>query len=93
MFFRWVSSHYSAGTKFYLSWDLYMGHLLKEMEASAQHCDAKCKRKAKKIRTFFTDKKILSFFVWNLDVQSVFTKESLISQQADASVIGENLTR
>lgn len=59
-----------------------------EMEASAKHCDTKCKKKAKKIRTFFTDKKVLSFLVWNLDVQLVFTKESLISQQADASVIG-----
>ena len=66
-----------------------MGHLLLEMEASAEQCDAKCKRKAKKIRTFFTDKKVLSFLVWILDVQSVFTKESLISQQSDASVIGE----
>ena len=64
-------------------------YVLCEMEASAEQCDAKCKRKAKKIRTFFTDKKVLSFLVWILDVQSVFTKESLISQQSDASVIGE----
>ena len=72
-----------------------MGHLLKLIEAEAESklCDFECKRKAKKIRTFFIDKKVLAFMVWNLDVQSVFTKESLVSQKSDASIIGNAFPR
>lgn len=66
-----------------------MLHLLRLIQAETEVCDADCKKKAKKIRQFFTDKKVLAFLVWNLDVQEVYTKESLVSQKSDSSVIGK----
>ena len=50
-------------------------------------------RDAKNIRDFFTDKKTLLYMVFILDLQGIFSAESLVMQHNDASFIGEyNMT-
>ena len=84
--FRWISSHFKAGMKIFQNLKLYLNHLSQLM---VNPDFKKALEETKEIYDFFIDKKTLLFMVYNLDCESVFTEESLTSQESDATVIGK----
>ena len=66
---------------------LLMSHLERVHQDQSTFGDGS--KEAGKIQNFWTSKNVMAFHVFNLDVQRVFSAESLTSQEKGSSIIGK----
>ena len=88
---RWVSSHYRAVMKVYTHLPEIVNHLtiIKNNRDRVAY-GKKILKKAAKLLTFVTNKKVILLMVYNLDAQRAFSTQSKVFEASDASIIGKD---
>lgn len=69
-------------------WNLIIPHFQRIIDNAQKFGDAAVVT-ARKLLVFWSDRKVILFLNYNLDLQSVFSEESLIMQETDSTIIGK----